>query len=407
MIGVALAGLGVAAWAYLLGARGGFWRARERDVRWAAPRPAKWPSVCAIVPARDEAAVVGDTLASLLAQDYEGAFSIVVVDDHSSDATGTIARAIAASAPPGRVRVVAAPPLAPGWTGKLAAVAHGVREAGEVDFLLLTDADIRHARDSLRALVARACERRLVLASRMARLNCESAAEGALVPAFVFFFQMLYPFAWVNDPRRRTAAAAGGCMLVDRRALAKAGGVGAIRAALIDDCALARLLAPHGAIELALSERVTSTRSYATYREIRRMVVRSAYTELGYDPRRLAFVTTAMLIVFVAPPIVALFGDGVARALALVAWGAMAIAYRPMLAFYRRSPLLAPALPAIAAAYLAMTLESALAHARGRGGEWKGRLQAAASPERAFVSSRGARSRPERAACADLPCGRR
>jgi hopene-associated glycosyltransferase HpnB len=213
----------------------------------------------------------------------------------------------------------------------------------------------------------------------MAMLRCESAAERALVPAFVFFFQMLYPFAWVNDPRRATAAAAGGCMLVDRKALTSAGGIAAIRGALIDDCALARLLKPHGPIELTLSRRPTSKRSYGAYREIRRMVVRSAYTELRHSPWRLAFVVVAMLVVFVAPPLLAIFGSGVTRALALASWAGMTLAFVPMLAFYRRSPLWALALPAIAAAYLAMTVESAFAHWRGRGGEWKGRVQATRS----------------------------
>jgi len=300
----------------------------------------------------------------------------VVVDDHSGDATASLARTIASTQRAGRVRVVSAPPLASGWTGKLSAVAHGIRVAGDVDLLLLTDADIHHASDSLRTLVARLRERRLVLASRMARLRCESAAERSLVPAFVFFFQMLYPFAWVNDTRRATAAAAGGCMLVDRDALVRAGGISAIRDALIDDCALARLMKAQGPIELALSERAISARSYGAYREIRRMVVRSAYTELRHSPWRLAFVVAAMLIVFVAPPIVAVFATGLARTLGIVAWAAMAVAFVPTLVFYRRSLLFAPALPAIATAYLVMTLESALAHARGRGGEWKGRLHA-------------------------------
>ena len=376
MIAGLVAALGAAAWAYLLLARGGFWRAQARELAGAAPCDSSAPSVCAIVPARDEAAVIAGTLASLLAQDYEGAFSIVVVDDHSADATPSIARAITDALPGRRLRVVTAPALAPGWTGKLAAVAHGIQEAGDVDLLLLTDADIHHAPDSLRTLVARMRQRRLVLASRMARLRCESAAERALVPAFVFFFRMLYPFAWVNDARRSTAAAAGGCMLVDRVALARAGGIAAIRDALIDDCALARLMKAQGPIELALSERVISTRRYGAYRELWRMVVRSAYTELRHSPWRLACVVAAMLIVFVAPPILTLFGAGSARALALFAWAAMATAFVPMLLFYRRSPLWAPMLPAIAGAYLVMTLESALAHARGRGGEWKGRLQA-------------------------------
>jgi hopene-associated glycosyltransferase HpnB len=375
MIATLAAAIGCAAWGYMLALRGGFWRAKERDVAGVAACNA-WPSVCAVIPARDEAPVIADTLASLLAQDYPGEFSIVVVDDHSSDATASIVRVIA-SAQPARLRLAHAPALAAGWSGKLAAVAHGMREAGNADLLLLTDADIHHAPDALSTLAARMQQQDLVLASRMAMLRCESFAERALVPAFVFFFQMLYPFAWVNDPRRGTAAAAGGCMLVDRQALIDAGGIGAIRGALIDDCALARLVKPHGAIELTLSRRVTSTRSYGAYREIRRMIVRSAYTELRHSPWRLAFVIVSMLVVFVAPPLLAIFCSGATRALALAAWTCMTLAFLPMLAFYRRSPLWSLALPVIAAAYLVMTLESALAHLRGRGGEWKGRVQAA------------------------------
>jgi hopene-associated glycosyltransferase HpnB len=368
------AALGVLAWGYLLAARGGFWRSRERDERVPASAASASPSVCVVIPARDEAEAIGDNVSALLAQDYEGDFSIVVVDDHSSDDTAAIVRALAQRAPPSRVRLIAAPPLRDGWMGKLAAVDAGIREAGGVDYLLLTDADIRHARDSLRTLVVLAEQRGLVLASRMAMLRCESVAERALVPAFVFFFQMLYPFAWVNDPRRATAAAAGGCMLVRRDALERAGGIAAIRGALIDDCALARLVKPRGPIHLALSGRAVSVRRYGAFRDIRGMIVRSAYTELRQSPARLAFVAVSMLIVFVAPPLFALLGSGVARALGFVAWAAMALAFVPMLVLYGRAPAWGLALPAIAAAYLAMTLESAYAHLRGRGGAWKGRI---------------------------------
>jgi hopene-associated glycosyltransferase HpnB len=378
LIATLAAALGVLAWAYLLAARGGFWRARERDELLHAHDVARWPTVCAVIPARDEAEAIGDNVSALLEQDYPGEFSIVVVDDHSSDDTAAIVRALSERARPARLRVIVAPPLRSGWMGKLSAVAAGIREAGDVDYLLLTDADIRHAADSLRTLVALAHTRHLVLASRMAMLRCDSVAERALVPAFVFFFQMLYPFAWVNDPRRAIAGAAGGCMLVHRDTLARAGGIGAIRGALIDDCALARLLKPRGPVHLALSERAVSVRRYGAFRDIRRMVVRSAYTELRHSPARLAFVVVAMLIVFVAPPLFALFGSGVARGLGLVAWVAMALAFVPTLVFYRRSPAWGCAFPAIAAAYLAMTLESAYAHWRGRGGEWKGRIGHAA-----------------------------
>ncbi len=380
MIATLTAAVGCLAWAYLLAARGGFWRTRERDELRHVNRAGRWPSVCVVIPARDEADSIADNVAALLAQDYEGDFSIVVVDDHSSDGTAAIVRGLRERAAPGRVRLLAAPPLEDGWTGKLAAVAAGIREAGDVDYLLLTDADIRHARDSLRTLVTLAEAKRLVLASRMALLRCDSVAERALVPAFVFFFRMLYPFAWVNDARRATAGAAGGCMLVRRDTLAHAGGIAAIRHALIDDCALARLLKPQGPLHLALSQRVASTRRYGAFRDIRRMIVRSAYTELRHSPARLAFVVVSMLIVFVAPPLFTLFGSGVARVLGFVAWVAMAVAFVPMLAFYRRSRLWALALPAIAAAYLAMTIESAYAHLCGRGGEWKGRIAQGATP---------------------------
>jgi hopene-associated glycosyltransferase HpnB len=379
LIATLTAALGVLAWGYLLSARGGFWRARERDVTRHADDLARWPSVCAVIPARDEAEAIGGDVCALLEQDYPGAFSIVVVDDHSSDDTAAIVGTLSERTAPGRVRVIVAPPLEGGWTGKLSAVAAGIREAGDVDYLLLTDADIHHARDALRTLVALAETRRLVLASRMAMLRCESVAERALVPAFVFFFQMLYPFAWVNDPGRAIAGAAGGCMLVRRDTLARAGGIAAIRGALIDDCALARLLKPHGAIHIALSKRAVSVRRYGAFRDIRRMIVRSAYTELRHSPARLAFAVVSMLIVFVAPPLFALLGSGLGRALGVVASVAMAIAFVPMLRFYRRSAAWGFALPAIAAMYLAMTLESAYAHWRGRGGEWKGRIGHAAS----------------------------
>lgn len=375
-----------AAWAYLLAGRGGFWRAAPRD---DAPPPktdarTRWPSVAAVIPARDEADVIGASVESLLAQEYRGAFTVIVVDDHSSDGTAGVCRLAAAREAPGRLAVIAAPHLPDGWSGKLWALEHGIQHAASLpdapDYLLLTDADIRHAPDSVSALVARADREDLVLNSLLAKLHCVSLAERASIPAFVFFFQMLYPFAWVNRRTCATAAAAGGCMLVRGRALRQAGGIDAIRGELIDDCAMARLLKRHGAIRIALTERVHSMRSYRSFADIRRMVVRCAFTQLGLSVPALACTIAALLVVFVAPPIVAIVGSGTARGLAASAWVCMALAFQPTLRRYRLSPAWGIALPAIAAGYGWLTVDSALQHLRGRGGEWKGRVRARAAP---------------------------
>jgi len=376
-----IASLSCVVWVYLLAARGAFWRAAQRDeARAAMPAEVRsWPRVVAVVPARDEAENIGESIASLLQQDYRGDFAVIVVDDHSSDGTAAVAgRAATAAGASGRVTVLSAPPLPGGWTGKLWAQHHGINHAQTLpeppDYLLLTDADIRHADDTLTELVLRAVRDRTVLTSLMASLHCEKLAERAMIPAFIFFFQMLYPFAWVNRANRPTAAAAGGCMLVHRQSLQAAGGIDAIRGELIDDCALARLLKSHGPIWLGLTRRVRSVRAYATVGEIREMIVRSAYAQLRFSPWRLAFTTAAMLVVYVAPPLMTLFASGMPQFLGMLAWVFMTLAFQPTLRFYRVSPLWGVALPAIAASYLVFTLESAYWHTRGRGGEWKGRV---------------------------------
>ena len=275
-----LAAAALVVWVYLIAGRGGFWLASERDD--GGPAPAAWPAVTAVIPARDEAEGVGQTIASLLQQDYPGAFSIILVDDQSSDGTADVARQ-AAAAFADRLTVVPGAALPTGWTGKLWAMKQGVAQAmiGDPAYLLFTDADIVYDRDTLTRLVSQAQANGLVLNSLMVALRCESFAERAFVPAFIFFFQMLYPFAWVNNPDRTIAAAAGGCMLVRRDALVAAGGIEAIRGALIDDCALARSLKPQGPIRLSLTQRVHSIRGYATVQDIRRMVARSAYAQLA------------------------------------------------------------------------------------------------------------------------------
>jgi hopene-associated glycosyltransferase HpnB len=383
-IGIVIAAAALGAWIYLVLGRGAFWRARAWEDDDRSPEPSAWPRVVAVIPARNEADMLPDTLASLLRQDYPGQFGVVLVDDHSEDATADAARAVA-GLPQSKhpLTILAAAALPQGWTGKLWAVRQGVARACEApdpaDYLLLTDADIAYAPDSVRRLVAHALARDLTLNSLMVELHCESPAEKALVPAFVFFFQMLYPFAWVSDPRRKTAAAAGGCMLVRREALERAGGLDAIRDALIDDCALARAVKPVGPISLGLTRKVHSRRPYPALADIRHMVSRSAYDQLDCSPLLLAGTVAGMALVYLAPPLFALLGAGPARVLAIAAWALMAAAFQPILRFYRRSPLWGLALPAIAATYVAFTLDSAYQHARGRGGLWKGRVQAGVS----------------------------
>jgi hopene-associated glycosyltransferase HpnB len=368
-------------WTGLLAAHGGFWRASERDDRAEPAPPAVWPSVTAVVPARDEADVIARSIGSVLAQDYPGDFRVILVDDNSTDGTADIARAEAQRlSRADRLTVISGLPLAAGWTGKLWAVSQGVAraEADAPRYLWLTDADIGHAPDNLRSLVARAEAGGLVLTSLMAQLHCRTRAERFLIPAFVFFFQMVYPFPKVNRPGR-TAAAAGGCMLARRDALADAGGIAAIRKALIDDCAMGALMKAQGPIWLGLTHRATSLRPYETVAEIGRMVSRSAYAQLDYSPIKLLGVVLGMLLVYIAPvAAILLFGSPVFL-LGIITYLMMALSFQPMLRFYKASPLWGLALPAIGAAYTVFTVQSAVQMWRGKGGVWKGRAQAMAS----------------------------
>ncbi len=379
--------LSLAAWLYLLLGRGDFWRGRECEST-DAPRPEAptggWPDVVAIVPARNEADVVASSIGSLLRQDYPGSLKVILVDDQSSDGTADIAEAAALAAGcPGRLTVLQGSALPAGWTGKLWAISQGVEhleQAGEQPaFLLLSDADIGYAADCLTRQVAIATGGGYALVSRMAKLRCENLAERSLIPAFIFFFQMLFPFAWVNRPDRGTAAAAGGCMLVRQQDLQAAGGIASIREALIDDCALAARLKTQGPIRLELTERAVSLRPYPSVGEIRRMVARSAYAQLRYSPLLLLGTLLGMALIYVAPPALALFAGGGARLIGILAWLAMAWAFQPTLRFYRLSPFWGLALPAIATVYLLFTMDSAYQHRRGRGGMWKGRAQAPGS----------------------------
>ena len=370
--------LPLAIWGYLLFARGGFWRARERDYMGEAARELQqWPAVTAVVPARNESETIAAAIGSLLQQDYPGPFRVILVDDESDDETAVIARRLDAT---GALMVLTGARRPAGWTGKLWAVAQGVAHASEADapdYLWLTDADIVHTPDTLRVLIARAETKRFALVSLMAKLRCESSAERFLIPAFVYFFQMLYPFSRVNDPKSNVAAGAGGCMLVRRVALETAGGIQAIRSDIIDDCALARRLKAQGPIWLGLTERSVSIRRY-NFGDVARMVARSAYAELRYSPLLLALVLVALLLIFVAPAAWTLLAEGPSRYAAFAAWATMALSFQPMLAFYRRSALWGIALPLIGVTYAAFTLQSAVQYWRGKGGMWKGRAQAMA-----------------------------
>jgi hopene-associated glycosyltransferase HpnB len=363
--------LPLAIWLYLLVFHHGFWLLRERDTQ-PVSEPASWPAVVAVVPARDEADVIERSIASLIAQDYPGSFHIVLVDDQSGDGTGDLARALNSD----HLTVLTGAPRPSGWTGKLWAMKQGSDHAStrNPEFLWFTDADIAHSPDNLRRLVSRAEGK--VLVSLMARLSCKTPAEHFLIPAFVFFFDMLFPFGAVNDPVNRTAAAAGGCMLARRGPLEKAGGIEAIRHNIIDDCALGRAMKAQGPIWLGLTDRAVSLRAYGHISDIGHMVTRSAYAQLGYSPLMLAGTMLGLGLVYLAPVMTALFGTGTSQMAAYLAWIVMAVLYQPMLRFYRLSPLWGLALPLIGVFYAAFTLQSAFQHWTGRGGMWKGRAQA-------------------------------
>jgi hopene-associated glycosyltransferase HpnB len=374
--GILFGFLPLAIWLYLLLFHSAFWLLRERDTL-PVSEPVAWPPVVAVVPARDEAEMIQRSIASLIAQDYPGPFRIVLVDDQSGDGTADLARALASD----RLTVLTGVPRPEGWTGKLWAMKQGSDYAvhSQPEFLWFTDADIVHNADNLRNLVARAQGGDKVLVSLMVRLHCRSAAEHFLIPAFVFFFDMLFPFGSVNDPGNSTAAAAGGCMLARRGALEKAGGIEAIRHNIIDDCALGRAMKAQGPIWLGLTHRAVSLRAYDHISDIRQMVTRTAYAQLGYSPVVLAATLLGLGLVYLAPVMTALFAWGVSQMAGWLAWMVMAVMYQPMLRFYRLSPLWGLALPLIGVFYAAFTLQSAIQHWAGRGGMWKGRAQADAS----------------------------
>ncbi len=376
------------AWLYLVFLHGGFWRADQRladDATSFSDRSAEWPEVVAVVPARNEADVIKRCLDSLLDQDYPGELFVVLVDDHSDDGTGDQAAVLVSRHRKGNaLKSVTAKPLPPGWTGKMWAVHQGVEVAvgfaPAASYLLLTDADIEHDVHNLRRLVVKAELESRDLVSLMVHLHCRRGWERLLIPAFVYFFQQLYPFRRVNNPASRTAGAAGGCMLVRRDALERAGGIQAIRGEVIDDCALGRRLKNNGSIWLGLTETVRSIRPYEGIGDIWNMVARTAYTQLGYSPLLLAGTLVGLMLVYAVPPLLTLgwplHGSLLAGSLGIVSWLLMALTFFPTLRLYGRSRLLGFVLPLAGVLYLGMTFDSALRYWRGQGAKWKGRSAA-------------------------------
>ncbi|WP_377272543.1 glycosyltransferase [Peterkaempfera sp. SMS 1(5)a] len=371
-----ISAVSLAAWVWLTLCHGFFWRT---DVRLppGGDAPDRWPSVAVVVPARDEAEVLPLSLPSLLAQQYPGEARVVLVDDGSTDGTGELAAKLgAAGGLPLTVTTPGEPPA--GWTGKLWAVRHGVEQAGEPEYLLLTDADIAHGPDSLARLVAAAEAAGLDMVSQMARLRVRTGWERLIVPAFVYFFAQLYPFRWSNRARGRTAAAAGGCSLVRREALERAGGVEVIRGAVIDDVSLARAVKRSGGrIWLGLAEQVDSVRPYPELSQLWRMVSRSAFAQLRHSVLLLAGTVLGLALVYLVPPVATVAGlvggAPVVTGLGAAAWALMAGTYAPMLRYYGQPLAAALLLPYTAALYLLMTVDSAVQHWQGRGAAWKGR----------------------------------
>jgi hopene-associated glycosyltransferase HpnB len=369
----------LALWLYLLFFRGAYWqefRKPHAPPKGALRQPPRGlPRIVAAIPARNEAATIARAVRSLAPEHYSGLFHIIVVDDDSTDGTAATARA---AATPDGLTVVHAAPLPAGWTGKLWALSEGIRHSVGLhpDYLLLTDADIVHPPGALEDLAARAAAGPYDLVSFMATLECRSPAERALVPAFVFFFFLLYPPAWIRDPRRSTAGAAGGCILVRQAALDKIGGIAAMRGSLIDDCALARAIKRSGGrIWLGLNPSTISIRTYRTFGEIGRMISRTAFTQLHHSTLLLFATILGLVVTYLLPPVVAVFAPQPAAGMAATAWLLMSVSYFPALRFYNRGWFAAPLLPLVALFYLGATVHSAISYWLGSGGSWKGRIQ--------------------------------
>lgn len=383
---IAIAAVSLLIWVGLFLFNGHFWQIWIADADGeAVVAPAMWPSVLAVVPARNEAASIAQTVSALAAQDYPGNFSIFVVDDQSVDGTGELARKAAAeSGAQQKIHVLSAPQLVPGWTGKLWALQSGLEAAQSraADFFWFTDADIVHSPDTLRRLISRAERDHLDLTSLMVLLQAQSFAEKLIIPAFLYFFLMLYPPRWIANAKSRTAGAAGGCMLLRGSALARIGGLATIRSEVIDDCSLASVVKKTGGrIWMGLTRKSVSLRRYSGFAELGDMIARTAFTQLNYSVLRLFGTLVGLMVTFVAPVALALSTNPKVWVAALLAWCLMAASFLPTVVFYRLSPIWSPFLPVAALFYSYATFLSAVRYWLGRGGQWKGRAQAP-NPER-------------------------
>ena len=370
-------------WVVLTFFRGAFWQLRAFDDDIVQLQlPTGWPRVTAIVPARNEAETIARAVTSLVRQNYSGELRVIVVDDHSEDGTGALAQKAAETAGAAeRVEILPAAELQTGWTGKLWALQQGVEKASaaEGEYFWFSDADIEHAPDTLRRLVSRAEDRRLDLVSLMVLLQAKSLPEKLLIPPFLYFFLQLYPPQWIADRNSKMAGAAGGCILIKRGALERIGGLAGIRGEVIDDCALARAVkGAGGAIWLGLTRKSVSLRAYTGFGEIRDLIARTAFTQLGYSSLVLAGTLLGMFLTYMAPVLFTFSAQPLVWRLSLAAWALMATTYLPTVRFYGLSPLWAPLLPVAAVFYTYATWLSAVRHWMGRGGQWKGRAQAMA-----------------------------
>ncbi len=371
----------VLAWTYLLLAHGEFWRVERLPLHTSeAALPAG--SVAVVIPARNEADVIGKAIDSLLQQALADALRIFVVDDNSTDATAEVARQAALlGARPDAVTVIAGAPLPPGWSGKLWAVHQGIEQAlaecpDYPDYLLLTDADVHHSPDNVARIVGIARNGDYDLASFMVKLHCRSLAERLLIPAFVFFFFMLYPPKWIRDPRYKTSGAAGGCILLRPAALKRAGGLAAVRNAVIDDCALAGVIKRSGGrVWLGATPDTCSVRTYPSLGAIEHMIARTAFNQLRHSGWLLAGAITGLGLTFLLPVVLLLSGSLMVGLLGVASWMMMVTAYLPMVRFYGLNPLWGLTLPFSATFYMAATVHSAIKYWMGKGGEWKGRAQ--------------------------------
>jgi len=365
-------------WIYLILAHGRFWMVQRLGAR-EAPLSAIPGPIAVVIPARNEADVIGDAVRSLLQQSCAGAIHIFLVDDNSSDGTAEAAREAAAnSSHPDALTVIRGQSLPDGWTGKLWAMQQGIEQALRLHprFLLLTDADVQHSPENVATLVSVAESGGYDLASFMVKLHCRSLPEKLLIPAFVFFFFMLYPPEWIRNPLRKMAGAAGGCVLIRPEALARAGGVEAIRGQIIDDCALARMVKRSGGkVWLGMTPDTCSLRAYKSFSEIERMIARTAFNQLQHSAWLLLGAIAGLLLIYLLPLVLLLSGSRTHALIGAAAYLLMWVTYSPMVRFYRLNAIWALTLPFSAAFYLAATVHSALNYWSGRGGEWKGRAQ--------------------------------